>query len=89
MICTNFIVVWFDLDLASTPYKTLRYHNKAVRSVEFHTNYPLMASCSDDGTVQVFHAKVYSDFITNPMIVPVKILRGHEIVGGVGVIGKQ
>lgn len=29
-------VVWFDLDLSSTPYKTLKFHEKAVRSLEFH-----------------------------------------------------
>ncbi len=43
-------VVWFDLDLSSTPYKTLKFHEKAVRAVTFHPRYPLMASCSDDGT---------------------------------------
>ena len=29
-------LVWFDMDLASTPYKTLKYHEKAVRSIAFH-----------------------------------------------------
>jgi ribosome biogenesis protein ERB1 len=29
-------VVWFDLDLSSKPYKTLKFHEKAVRSVQFH-----------------------------------------------------
>ena len=29
-------VVWFDLDLSSTPYKTLKFHEKAVRCVQFH-----------------------------------------------------
>jgi ribosome biogenesis protein ERB1 len=29
-------VVWFDLDLSSTPYKTLKYHEKAIRSVQYH-----------------------------------------------------
>ena len=33
-----------------------------------------MATCSDDGTVQVFHAKVFDDLTTNPSIVPVKRL---------------
>ena len=23
-------VVWFDLDLSSTPYKTLKFHEKAI-----------------------------------------------------------
>lgn len=29
-------VVWFDMDLSSTPYKTLKFHEKAIRSVKFH-----------------------------------------------------
>lgn len=29
-------VVWFDLDMSSTPFKTLKYHEKAVRAVQFH-----------------------------------------------------
>jgi ribosome biogenesis protein ERB1 len=29
-------VVWFDLDLSSTPYKTLKYHEKAIRCVHIH-----------------------------------------------------
>jgi len=51
---------WFDLDLSSTPYKTLKYHEKAVRDVAYHAKYPLMASASDDGTIHIFHAMVYS-----------------------------
>ena len=64
---------WFDLDLASKPYKTLRYHQHAVRQVAYHHTYPLFASASDDGTVQVFHGMVYSDLLQNPLIVPVKV----------------
>ncbi|DBA02708.1 TPA: LOW QUALITY PROTEIN: hypothetical protein N0F65_010533 [Lagenidium giganteum] len=77
---------WFDLDLSSTPYKTLKYHEKAVRSVAYHAKYPLMASASDDGTIHIFHAMVYSDLMKNPLIVPLKILRGHEVSGGLGVM---
>ena len=29
-------VVWFDLDLSSTPYKTLKFHEKAVRGLNYH-----------------------------------------------------
>lgn len=114
-------VVWFDLDLSSTPHKTLKFHEKAVRSVQFHPRYPLLASASDDGTVHVFHSTVYrlvlqslssspslplslysltyvplpfsslhlflhSDLTKNPLIVPLKVLRGHGVVGGVGVL---
>ncbi|TMW64723.1 hypothetical protein Poli38472_011603 [Pythium oligandrum] len=77
---------WFDLDLSSQPFKTLKYHEKAVRSVAYHAKYPLMASASDDGTIHIFHAMVYSDLMKNPLIVPLKILRGHEVSGGLGVM---
>mmetsp|Transcript_19093 Transcript_19093/g.28098 ORF Transcript_19093/g.28098 Transcript_19093/m.28098 type:complete len:848 (+) Transcript_19093:79-2622(+) len=79
-------MVWFDLDLSETPYKTLRYHEKGLRHVSFHPRYPLMASASDDGSVHVFHNTVYSDLMRNPLIVPVKILRGHGIVKKLGVL---
>lgn len=52
----------------------------------FHPTYPLFASTSDDGTVQVFHARVFSDLLTDPLIVPLKILRGHAISDGLGVL---
>jgi ribosome biogenesis protein ERB1 len=52
-----------------------RHHTSALRGVAFHRTYPLFASCSDDATVHVFHGMVYSDLLTNPLIVPVKILR--------------
>lgn len=38
-----------------------------------------MASASDDGSIHVFHATVYSDLLRNPLVVPLKILRGHEV----------
>jgi ribosome biogenesis protein ERB1 len=79
-------LVWFDLDLASTPYKTLKYHERALRSVGFHPRYPLMASASDDGSIHVFHSMVYSDLMRNPLIVPVKVLRGHAVVNSLGAL---
>jgi ribosome biogenesis protein ERB1 len=79
-------MIWFDLDLSPTPYKTLKYHERALRSVKFHNRYPLMASASDDGAVHVFHSMVYSDLMRNPLIVPVKILRGHTVRNKLGVL---
>ena len=79
-------MAWFDLDLSSTPYKTLKYHENALRCVEFHPRYPLMASSSDDGSIHIFHSMVYSDLMRNPLIVPVKILRGHSIKNKLGVL---
>jgi ribosome biogenesis protein ERB1 len=80
-------VVWFDTELGSTPYKTLRYHSSGVRRAGFHPRYPLMATASDDGSVHIFHAKVYGDFLQNPLVVPVKILKGHAVgADGLGVL---
>ena len=53
--------------------------------MHFHPTYPLFASSSDDGSIQVFHARVYNDLMTNPLIVPLKILRGHAVADGLGV----
>lgn len=50
-----------------------------MRAAQFHRHYPLMASASDDGSIHVFHATVYSDLLRNPLVVPLKILRGHEV----------
>ena len=82
-------VSWFDMDLSSEPFKSLRYHSQAVRKAAFHPTYPLMATASDDGTVHIFHARVFSDLMKNPLIVPLKILRGHEVKGGMGVMAVE
>ncbi|NXH58905.1 BOP1 protein, partial [Rhabdornis inornatus] len=52
-------LAWFDLDLSTRPYRLLRHHRRALRSVAFHRRYPLFASGSDDGTVIVCHGMVY------------------------------
>ncbi|KAJ3129322.1 Ribosome biogenesis protein 1 [Nowakowskiella sp. JEL0407] len=78
---------WFDLDLSSMPYKTLRYHNHAVRKVVYHKKYPLFVSCGDDGRVNVFHGKVFpDDLMRQPMIVPVKVINAHSVVGNHGTL---
>ncbi|XP_069372672.1 ribosome biogenesis protein bop1 isoform X2 [Paralichthys olivaceus] len=77
---------WFDLDLSTKPYKMLRYHKKAVRGVAYHRAYPLFASASDDGSVIVCHGTVYNDLLQNPLIVPVKVLRGHVVTHDLGVL---
>ncbi|KAF8211329.1 ribosome biogenesis protein ERB1 [Mycena galopus ATCC 62051] len=77
---------WFDLELSDKPYKILRYHTRAIRSLAFHPTYPLFASSSDDGAIQVFHSRVYNDLMTDPLIVPLKILRGHTVKAGLGVL---
>lgn len=81
-------LLWHDLDLSSKPYKTMRYHEKAIRSVAYHqgTGMPLFASASDDGTVQVFHGRVVADLMENAVIVPLKVLKGHTVMQGLGVL---
>lgn len=79
-------VLWHDLDLASTPYKTLRYHDRAVRSVKFHRKLPLFCSAADDCTIHVFHSTVYDDMMKNPLIVPLKKLTGHKLNNSLGVL---
>ncbi|KAL8860879.1 MAG: hypothetical protein Q9178_002634 [Gyalolechia marmorata] len=80
-------LLWHDLDLSIRPYKTLRYHKKAIRQVKFHAGgLPLFADASDDGSLQVFHGKVVGDMMENATIVPVKVLRGHGVVGSLGVL---
>lgn len=71
-------LVWFDTDLSVKPYKIMRYHTQAIRKACFHKKYPLFASCSDDAHVIVSHGMVYDDLTENALIVPLKILHGHE-----------
>ncbi|KAB8339127.1 hypothetical protein FH972_022063 [Carpinus fangiana] len=80
-------LLWMDLDLSTRPYKTLRYHPRAIRAVRFHHGgYPLFADASDDGSLQIFHGKVVGDLMENASIVPLKVLRGHKVEGGLGVL---
>ncbi|KAJ3286890.1 Ribosome biogenesis protein 1 [Rhizoclosmatium sp. JEL0117] len=77
---------WFDLDLSAKPYKTLRYHKSAIRNATYHKTLPLFASCSDDGTVNIFHGMVYDSLDQNPLIVPLKSFKAHEVVESLGVL---
>ncbi len=77
---------WFDMEISARPFKTMRFHRKAVRAVCFHKRYPLFATASDDGQVHVFHCQIFDDWLKDPVIVPVKILRGHKITSHLGVL---
>lgn len=80
-------LLWHDLELSATPYKTLRYHQKAIRAVRFHQGgLPLFADASDDGSLQIFHGKVVSDLMENATIVPLKVLKGHTVKRELGVM---
>lgn len=52
-------MLWFDLDLSTKPYQTLRLHGTAVRGVAYHKRYPLFASGSDDRSLIISHGMVY------------------------------
>ena len=80
-------LLWHDLDLSMRPYKTLRYHQKAIRAVKFHQGgLPLFADASDDGSLQIFHGKVVGDLMENATIVPLKVLKGHQVKKELGVL---
>lgn len=80
-------LVWHDIDLSERPYKTLKYHEKAIRSVSFSTKFPLFLSTSDDGNIQIFHSKVFNDLMMNALIVPLKLLKSaHTIQNSLGVL---
>ena len=68
-------ISWFDLDLGTKPFKTLRYHTKAIRRARYHPRYPLFASCGDDSDIFVLHATVYASLMKNPRILPVHIFK--------------
>ncbi|KAL1956978.1 hypothetical protein VTO42DRAFT_6467 [Malbranchea cinnamomea] len=79
-------LLWHDVDLSDRPYKTLRYHSKAIRAVRYHPHHPLFADASDDGSLQIFHGSVTGDLLSNASIVPLKVLRGHKVTGELGVL---
>lgn len=79
-------VTWHDMELSDKPYKTLRYHERAVRDVTFHKSLPLFCSASDDGNINVFHGMVYNDPMKNPLLVPLKVLKGHEVKKSLGIL---
>lgn len=58
-------VLWFDMDMSGEkPYKNMKYHDKAIRAIQFHPGkYPLFASASDDGSVNIFYGMVYNDLL--------------------------
>lgn len=79
-------MLWFDLDLSTKPYQTLRLHGTGVRGVTFHKRYPLFASGADDRGLIVSHGMVYNDLLQNPLIVPLKRLCNHESYNDFGIL---
>ncbi|KAF3423188.1 hypothetical protein E2986_02945 [Frieseomelitta varia] len=79
-------MLWFDLDLSTKPYQTLRLHGTGVRGVAFHKRYPLFASGADDRGLIVSHGMVYNDLLQNALIVPLKRLCNHESYNDFGIL---
>eukprot|EP01061_Rhynchopus_euleeides_P002199 TRINITY_DN11693_c1_g1_i1.p1 TRINITY_DN11693_c1_g1~~TRINITY_DN11693_c1_g1_i1.p1 ORF type:complete len:787 (+),score=337.41 TRINITY_DN11693_c1_g1_i1:39-2363(+) len=82
-------LMWYDMDWGDRPYKKLTSQKSAVHSARFHPQtsvYPLFASAGDSGQIHVFHGRVYDDYNTNPLLVPLKIIKGHKVTGSVGVL---
>ncbi|PRT55100.1 Ribosome biogenesis protein ERB1 [Wickerhamiella sorbophila] len=79
-------VTWVDMELSEKPFKMLRYHSRAVRDVKYHPRLPLFCSASDDATINILHCTVYDDLLKNPLLVPLKILKGHKISSSLGVL---
>ncbi|KAK2580999.1 hypothetical protein KPH14_006052 [Odynerus spinipes] len=79
-------MLWFDLDLSTKPYQTLRLHGTGVRGVAFHKRYPLFASGADDRSLIISHGMVYNDLLQNPLIVPLKRLCNHESYNDFGIL---
>jgi hypothetical protein len=54
----------------------------------FHKTLPLFASAAHDGTIQIFHGRVFDDLMRDPLIVPLRILRTpiHEELGVMDVV---
>ena len=38
------------------------------------------------GSINIFHGYVYDDLMKNALIVPLKILKGHSVINGDGVL---
>lgn len=68
-------VAWFQLELSEKPFKIMEYHEDKIKSVSFHSHYPLFSSCSKNGKFLLYHATISSDMIKDPIIVPLKVLK--------------
>lgn len=74
---SNGRIAWFDLDLGNTPYKLLRYSESAIKQVQFHQGKSMVFSASKNGTINVFHSRMPSDLMSDPIFVPLKVIKGE------------
>ncbi|KYN95670.1 putative large subunit rRNA processing protein [Plasmodium gaboni] len=62
----------FDLDLSCNPYKKFHLQECPLKKVQFHKSYNLFYSLSDNGKINLFYSKFFQDYITNPVLLPIK-----------------
>ena len=67
-------LLWFDLDLSTKPYQSLRHHGQGIRAVAYHKRYPLFASGSDDLSAIVCHGMVYKYVLLVSVLLVVVLL---------------
>lgn len=71
-------VAWFQLELSDKPFKLMDYHQDKIKSIGYHQDFPLFFSCSRNGKLLVYYGKVTEEELTDPLIVPLKILRASN-----------
>ncbi|VDK45946.1 unnamed protein product [Anisakis simplex] len=69
---------WIDLQLSNKPWKSVRHHSAAIRSIAYHHRYPLLATVSDDSSAIIYHAKVSVDSFKENELIPVRRLKAHS-----------
>lgn len=74
---SNGRIAWFDLDLGNTPYKLLRYSESAIKQVQFHQGKSMVFSASKDGAINIFHCRMPTDLMSDPLFVPLKVIKGE------------
>ncbi|ETW27437.1 hypothetical protein PFFCH_05209 [Plasmodium falciparum FCH/4] len=62
----------FDLDLSCNPYKKFHLQECPLKKVQFHKSYNLFYSLGDNGKINLFYSKFFQDYITNPVLLPIK-----------------
>ncbi|CAA9990549.1 BOP1-like WD40 protein [Plasmodium knowlesi strain H] len=68
----------FDLDLSCNPYKKFHLQECSLKKVEFHKKYNLFYSLSSNGVVNLFYAKFFQDYVTNPVLLPITQLSSES-----------
>ncbi|SCN26468.1 ribosome biogenesis protein BOP1, putative [Plasmodium berghei] len=67
----------YDLDLASSPYKMFHVQNCPLKKAEFHKEYNLFYSLGSNGVINLFYSKFFNDYITDPILVPIKEIKNE------------